>query len=35
MHTDPPEQAIKAMLVLTAIAVLLVVLCENIANWLK
>jgi hypothetical protein len=35
MNTEPPEQAIGAMLVLTAIAVLLVVLCETVANWLR
>jgi hypothetical protein len=35
MNTEPPEQAIGAMLVLTALAVLLVVLCETLANLLR
>lgn len=35
MNPEPPEQAIGAMLVLTALAVLLVVLCETIANLLR
>jgi hypothetical protein len=35
MNTEPPEQAIAAMLVLTALAVLLVVICETLANWLR
>jgi hypothetical protein len=35
MNTEPPEQAIGAMLVLTALAVLLVVLCETVANWMR
>jgi len=35
MNTQPPEQAIAAMIVLTALAVLLVVLCETLANWLR
>jgi hypothetical protein len=35
MRSEPPEQAIGAMLVLTAIAILLVVLCEAFANWLR
>ena len=35
MNTEHPEQAIGAMLVLTALAVLLVVLCETIANWMR
>jgi hypothetical protein len=35
MNTDPPEQAVKAMILLTAIAVLIVLLCETIANWLQ
>jgi hypothetical protein len=35
MNPEPPEQAIRALLVLTALAVLLVVLCETVANWLR
>jgi hypothetical protein len=35
MQTDPPEQAVKAMLVLTALAVLLVLICETLANWMR
>jgi len=35
MNTEPPEQAIGAMLVLTALAVLLVVLCETVANLMR
>lgn len=35
MHTDPPEQAVKAMILLTALAVLIVLLCETLANWLR
>ena len=35
MNTEPPEQAIGAMLVLTVLAVLLVVLCETLANLLR
>jgi hypothetical protein len=34
MHTDPPEQAIMAMLILTALAVGLVVLIEFLTKWL-
>lgn len=35
MHNDPPENAIKAMILLTALAVLIVFMCETIANWLR
>jgi hypothetical protein len=35
MNTEPPEQAIKAMILLTALAVLIVFMCETIANWLR
>jgi hypothetical protein len=35
MNTEPPDQAIGAMLVLTALAVLLVALCETVANWMR
>lgn len=35
MHNDSPEHAIKAMAVLTGMAVLLVYLAEKLANWLR
>jgi hypothetical protein len=35
MNSEPPDQAIGAMLVLTALAVLLVLLCETLANWMR
>jgi hypothetical protein len=35
MNTEPPEQAIAAMAVLTAFAVLLVWITETLANWLR
>jgi len=35
MQHDSPEHAIKAMAVMTALAVLLVYLAEQLANWLR
>lgn len=35
MHSDPPEQAILAMLLLFVLAVGLVWLTETLANWLR
>lgn len=35
MTPTPPDNAIAAMAVLTALAVLLVLLTEAFANWLK
>ena len=35
MTPAPPDNAIAAMAVLTALAVLLVLLTEALANWLK
>lgn len=35
MTPTPPDNAIAAMAVLTALAVLLVLLTEALANWLK
>ena len=35
MNGTPPDNAIAAMLVLTAIAIGLVVLTETLANWLR
>ena len=35
MHNDPPEQAIAAMAVLTALAVFMVYLADKLANWLR
>lgn len=35
MTPTPPDNAIAAMAVLTAVAVLLVLITETIANWLR
>jgi hypothetical protein len=35
MHTPPPDNAVAAMALLTAIAVGLVLIVETLANWLR
>lgn len=35
MNTNPPDNAIKAMIVLTALAVGIVFVCETISKWLR
>jgi hypothetical protein len=35
MNTPPPDNAIAAMLLLTAIAIGLVLITETLANWLR
>ena len=35
MHTPPPDNAVAAMALLTAIAIGLVLIVETLANWLR
>ena len=35
MHTPPPDNAVAAMALLTAIAIGLVLIVETFANWLR